>query len=131
MQQGPTRAPVGARRRRFVLEQPVETPDGFGGVLRRFVPGPVLWGAIRLVGDPERAAGGRADGVPTHRVSLRYRPGLVPGARLADGPRRFAIRAADDPDGRRRDLVCTVEEIVEAPPALSEIPAGSGGGARP
>lgn len=33
--------------------------------------------------------------------------------RLADGPRRFAIRAADDPDGCRRDLVCEVEEVIE------------------
>jgi head-tail adaptor len=33
--------------------------------------------------------------------------------RLADGTRRFAIRAADDPDGRRRDLVCEVEEVIE------------------
>lgn len=36
--------PLGARRRRFVLERPLEEPDGFGGVLRRYVAGPVLWG---------------------------------------------------------------------------------------
>ncbi len=40
------RPPLGARRRRFVLERPLEEPDGFGGVLRRYVAGPVLWGAI-------------------------------------------------------------------------------------
>ncbi|TXN19131.1 head-tail adaptor protein, partial [Methylobacterium sp. WL9] len=34
------------------------------------------------------------------------------GMRLAAGPRRFAIRSAGDPDGRRRDLACEVEEIV-------------------
>lgn len=27
--------PIGARRRRFVLERPIEEPDGFGGTLRR------------------------------------------------------------------------------------------------
>jgi head-tail adaptor len=31
--------------------------------------------------------------------------------RLAVGLRRFSIRAASDPDGTRRDLVCLVEEI--------------------
>ncbi|EHP72150.1 hypothetical protein MetexDRAFT_6740 [Methylorubrum extorquens DSM 13060] len=44
---------------------------------------------------------------------MRYRSGVTPAMRLADGPRRFAIRAADDPDGRRRDLVCEVEEVIE------------------
>ena len=33
--------------------------------------------------------------------------------RLADGTRRFAIRTVGDPDGRRRDLVCEVEEVIE------------------
>jgi len=31
--------------------------------------------------------------------------------RLVRGLRRLAIRAASDPDGRRRELVCLVEEI--------------------
>jgi hypothetical protein len=31
--------------------------------------------------------------------------------RLTSGLRRFAIRAAADPDGSKRDLVCLVEEV--------------------
>ncbi len=37
--------PIGARSRRFVLELPLERPDGFGGVIRSYAPGPQLWGA--------------------------------------------------------------------------------------
>jgi len=112
-----TPVPIGARRRRLVLERPLETPDGFGGSLRRYVPGPVLWGAVESLGHVERLRDGRADRSASHRITLRYRPGIVPPMRLADGPRRFAIRAAGDPDGRRRDLVCEVEELIgeEAP----------------
>ena len=106
---------IGARWRRFVLEQPVETPDGFGGTLRRYAPGPVVWGAIERLGGHERVAGGRADRLATHRVTLRYRPGIDAAMRLADGPRRFSIRTASDPDGTRRDLVCEVEELIEEP----------------
>ena len=105
------RPPVGARRRRFVLELPVEEPDGFGGVLRRFVAGPVLWGAITPVGLLQSEAGGRDDTLATHRITLRARPGLSPAMRLAAGPRRFAIRTVIDPDARGRDLVCDVEEM--------------------
>ncbi len=106
-----SRAPIGARRRRFVLERPVETPDGFGGVLRRYAAGPLLWGAIEPLGTRDRTLFGRGDRVATHRVRLAYRPGILPTMRLTAGPRRFAIRAAGDPDGRARELVCEVEEL--------------------
>jgi head-tail adaptor len=109
------RPPLGARRRRFVLEVPVETPDGFGGVLRRYVAGPVLWGAISPLGAVERLQGGRADRLPTHRITLRARAGLDAAARLAAGPRRFAVRHVE---AGGRDLVCHVEELIgpeEAP----------------
>lgn len=107
------RVPLGARRRRLVLERPVDEPDGFGGRLRRYVAGPILWGALEPLGSAAAPRGGRTERAGLYRVSLRYRPGVTPAMRLADGPRRFTILAADDPDGSRRDLVCEVEEIVE------------------
>lgn len=108
-----TRASIGTRRRRFVLELPIEEPDGFGGQLRRYVAGPVLWGAIEALAEVERLRGGRTDRVATHRITLRARPGLDPRMRLTAGPRRFAIRSVADPDARGRDLVCHVEELIE------------------
>ncbi len=102
---------VGARGRRFVLEMPVETPDGFGGVLRSYVAGPQLWGAIELLRGSERFVAARAEQAVTHRVTLRYREGVSGGMRLVRGLRRFAIRSASDPDGTRKRLVCLVEEI--------------------
>jgi SPP1 family predicted phage head-tail adaptor len=105
------RPSIGARSRRFVLELPHETPDGFGGVIRSFVPGPELFGAMEMVSAAERIRAGRPEDAVTHRVTLRYRAGVTGAMRLTSGPRRFAIRAAADPDGSRRDLVCLVEEI--------------------
>ena len=107
-----THASLGARRRRLVLELPVDEPDGFGGRLRRYVAGPVLWGSLESLGSAA-PRGGRTDRPGLYRVGLRYRSGVTPAMRLADGPRRFVIRAAADPDGRRRDLVCEVEEVIE------------------
>ncbi len=102
---------IGARRRRFVLEMPQDQPDGFGGVLTHYAAGPQLWGAIEPVGATERVRASREESVVTHRVRLRYREGVNAAMRLTSGLRRFAIRAAEDPDGRRRDLLCHVEEI--------------------
>lgn len=102
---------VGARSRRFVLELPLETPDGFGGVVRRYAAGPQVWGAIEMVAAAERLRADRPEQAATHRVTLRYREGVTGAMRLASGLRRFHIRSAADPDGRRRDLVCLVEEV--------------------
>jgi head-tail adaptor len=101
--------PLGARRRRFVLERPQEEPDGFGGVLRRYVAGPVLWGALIPAGVVDRPAGGRFDTLGAYRITLRGRADLDPTMRLAAGPRRFAIRAVTEAEGR--DLICHVEEL--------------------
>ena len=103
--------PIGARSRRFVLEVPRESPDGFGGVVRSFAPGPQLWGALEMISGSERRRADRPEQAVTHRVTLRYRPGITAAMRLTSGPRRFAIRAASDPDGAKRDLVCLVEEV--------------------
>lgn len=109
-----THVPLSARRRRLVLERPVDEPDGFGGRLRRYVAGPVLWGAVEPLGASAPLRGGRAG---LYRIHLRYRPGVAPAMRFADGPRRFTIRSADDPNGARRALVCEVEEVIEEPSA--------------
>jgi SPP1 family predicted phage head-tail adaptor len=103
--------PIGARGRRFVLEVPLESPDGFGGVIRTYAAGPQVWGAIEMLKGDERVRAGRPEQAVTHRVTLRYRDGVTAAMRLSRGLRRFAIRSAADPDGTRRDLVCLVEEI--------------------
>jgi SPP1 family predicted phage head-tail adaptor len=102
---------IGQRRRRFVLEVPLESPDGFGGVIRVYQPGPQVWGAIALLKEAERRLADRPEAAISHRVVLAFRDGVAAPMRLSCGLRRFAIRAASDPDGRRRDLVCLVEEI--------------------
>jgi SPP1 family predicted phage head-tail adaptor len=104
-------ATIGERGRRFTLQLPVETPDGFGGVLRTFQPGPLLWGAMRLVGDGERRSADRPAESVTHRVTLPWRDGIADGSQLTLGLRRFRIRSASDPDGSRREMVCLVEEL--------------------
>ena len=106
------RAPtIGERGRRFTLELPIETPDGFGGIIRTYQPGPLLWGAMEMLSPAERIRGDRAESVVTHRVRLRHRSGVTETMRLTLGLRRFRIRSAGDPDGTRRELVCLLEEI--------------------
>lgn len=105
------RPPIGARGRRFTIELPQEAPDGFGGVLRSWQPGPRVWGAIELLTAAERIRSGRLDTIVTHRVTLPFREDVGPDRRLVLGARRFRIRQAGDPDGRRERMQCLVEEV--------------------
>ncbi|MGO4704524.1 phage head closure protein [Microvirga sp. 2MCAF38] len=102
---------IGARARRFVLELPLERPDGFGGVIRSYASGPQVWGAMEMLSGVERIRADRPEQALTHKITLRYRDGVTAAMRLVSGLRRFAIRTASDPDGSRRELICLVEEI--------------------
>lgn len=105
------RRPVGAMRRRLLLEAPVGTPDGAGGVIRSFETVAAVWAQVEWLSGQERWRAGRPEQAASHRITLRWRAGVDAGQRLRDGEQSFDIRAVADPDGGRRRLVCLVEEI--------------------
>ncbi|MCG6122777.1 MAG: head-tail adaptor protein [Microvirga sp.] len=105
------RSTIGARRRLFIIETPLDAPDHFGGFVRSFQPGPLVWGALEPIASDERREGGRMEEAATHRVRIRPRAPFAPGSRLALGPRRFRIRSTRESDGTGREFVCLVEEI--------------------
>lgn len=104
-------AAIGAMRRRLVLEAPVEMPDGLGGVTRSFVTVAAFWAQVEWLGGAEHWRQGRPEQTGSYRITLRWRGDLDAGRRLRDGARLFEIRAAADPDGGRRRLVCLAEEV--------------------
>jgi SPP1 family predicted phage head-tail adaptor len=103
--------PIGALRRRLLLEAPVEALDGAGGRLLSFETVAAVWAHVEWLSGDERWRGGRPEQVASHRITLRWRAGVGAGHRLRDGDQSFDIRAVGDPDGGRRRLVCLVEEV--------------------
>jgi SPP1 family predicted phage head-tail adaptor len=99
--------------RRLVLEEPVETPDGAGGVTRSYATVTTLWAAVR----PSRAEGeivAAATGATvTHRILIRSRTDVTTRHRLRDGLRIFRIVALRDPDGDGRLVEIVAEERVD------------------
>ena len=103
----------GELNRRLVLEQPVESADGAGGVTRSYASVTTLWAAVRPAaarGDVVAAATGAS---VTHRIVLRTRAGLTTRHRLRDGSRIFRIVALRDPDGAGRFIEIAAEERVD------------------
>lgn len=103
---------IGDMRQRLVLQAPVESPDGGGGVTRAWSLVAEVWGALKPASGAETVA---ADGVRarvSHEVWIRYRTGVGPEMRFVLGTRIFEIRAAIDSGERHRFLRCLVEERV-------------------
>lgn len=68
----------------------------------------------RATGREVEAAQQRQGRVPT-TFKLRFLSGVLPGMRLLHAEKVFDIKSAIDPDGRRRELVITADELVEEP----------------
>jgi len=100
----------GALSARLVLERPVETPDGQGGVERGFAALATAWGRIEPVSARAVEVAGTLPVTVTHRIWLRHRGDLAGGMRLRKGTRIFALLAFRDPDETGRYLVCDCEE---------------------
>jgi SPP1 family predicted phage head-tail adaptor len=103
---------IGDLRHRLVLEAPLATPDGGGGVTRTWALVAELWGAIRPHAGDETIEADGVTGRVSHEIWIRHRAGVMPEMRFALGARVFEIRAAIDSGERHRFLRCLVEERV-------------------
>jgi head-tail adaptor len=103
-------------RQRVAIERPVGTPDGAGGAETTWQPLVTVWAGLEWLGGEERWREGGPEQVGRWRVTMRWRAGIDAGMRLrmarqGGSDRRFDIRAAADPDGAGRRLICICEEI--------------------
>jgi SPP1 family predicted phage head-tail adaptor len=107
----PPAKPIGALGRRLVLEQPVATPDGAGGMVIAFAPLATVWAEVRWISGDERFVAGRPEQAARHAITLRWRGDVTAGMRFVGDGAVFGIVSAGDPTGERRRLVCQCEEI--------------------
>lgn len=103
----------GQLNRRLVLEAPVETPDGAGGVTRSYSAAATLWAQVTPVSAQEEIAAARLGARITHRIRLRFMSGIDIRHRLRDGSRIYRIVSLHDTDGRNRFLQIEAEERVD------------------
>lgn len=100
-----------ARRLRATLQEPVDAPDGIGGTTRSFVPRITLWARLEPSRAQERGEAQAALAAVSHRLTIRWRGDVTVAMRFAAGASLYRVIAVYDPDGRRRNLVCLVEEV--------------------
>ena len=102
---------IAAMRTRMTLQAPVETDDGAGGVLVEWRDVAEIWAKVRARRGTEGLWADAPAGRLTSEITMRWRSDVWPGMRLVAGERVFDIRAAYDPDGARRHVVCLCLEV--------------------
>ena len=101
---------IGELRARLVLEEPVRTPDGGGGVSEGWVEVATVWGRIKARPGSEALKADRVTATVMHDITIRYRAGVIPEMRFRAGARIFHILSVVDIKDRSRWLVCRCEE---------------------
>jgi len=99
----------GDLNRRLVLEGPVESADGAGGVARSYAPVMTLWGRVEPVSARGGSVADAAGATVTHRITLRRRSAITTRHRLVEGATVYRIVTLRD-DATRRFLVIGAEE---------------------
>ena len=99
------RVDAGALDQRFILECPVEMPDGFGGQVTTWEAQGAIWAALQPIAADDAVRAGQRDEEVRHRLVVRHRRDLVVGARLRRGARTLRVRTVRDADEQGRYLV--------------------------
>jgi SPP1 family predicted phage head-tail adaptor len=103
----------GELRHRLVLEQPVETTDGAGGIARSFATVTTLWAAVVPVSARGGVVAADLGATVTHHIVIRAGPDLTTQHRLREGSRIYHILALRDQDGSGRFIEMQAEERVD------------------
>lgn len=102
----------GLLRHRLVLEAPVESADGAGGVTRSYGAVATVWAEVTPVSAARAIEAERPGARTTHRIGIRFSSDITTRHRFRDGERVFRIVSLRDRDGRKRFLQIEAEEIV-------------------
>jgi SPP1 family predicted phage head-tail adaptor len=100
----------GRLNQRLILEVPIETADGAGGVVRSHEAGPALWASLKPVSARADIVAAANGATITHRVVIRGTAGITTLHRLRKGARIFRIVAVREEDASARFLTIDAEE---------------------
>ena len=99
----------GELNRRLVLEAPVESADGAGGVTRGYAAVMTLWASVEPVSARNAVVADAPGATVTHRIVMRRRTAVTTRHRFVDGATVYRIVSLRD-DATRRFLVIGAEQ---------------------
>lgn len=92
---------IGDLNRRLVLEAPVETDDGAGGVTRTYQTVTTLWAQVTPLAARADVTAGSLGAALSYRITIRARDDVTTRHRLQDGTRVYRVIAVRESADRR------------------------------
>ena len=92
---------IGELNRRLVLQAPVETDDGAGGVTRSYETVATLWAQVTPMSMRTDIAAASLGGALRYRIVIRIRDGVTTRHQFADGTHVYRVIAARQSADRR------------------------------
>lgn len=86
--------------------------DGYAGGSIPFTDVATVWAAIEPLEGFEKLEAGQFDASLSHRIRIRYYPGVRPNWRVVYGTRVFDIKSIADLEERHREMELMCEELV-------------------
>lgn len=102
----------GIMDQKAVIQSPIETTNSIGEPTLTYSTFATRWIALLPLSGAERVANMANQGTVTHRVRMRYTPGLKPKFRLVSEGRTFEIDSVVE-RGRREEHELLVTESVD------------------
>lgn len=102
----------------IIIRRVIETDDGKGGYDSAWATIAQPWAEVQGLTGRESVMDQVLQSITVYRIRIRWRPGILTADQIAHGAINLNITSADDPDGRREQLViiATTEGArVEAP----------------
>jgi SPP1 family predicted phage head-tail adaptor len=103
---------AGRLRHRIEIQRATVTRDAMGGEIKAWQTTAIRWANVVPLAGREYFAGQAGDATVSHRIELRYLPGIVPSMRVKTGDRVLDIEAVLDIEGRHRELHLMATEAV-------------------
>jgi len=99
----------GALNRRLVLEAPVESADGAGGVTSSYAAVMTLWASVEPVSARGVVVADAPGATVTHRIVIRKRAAVTTRHRFVEGTTVYCVVTMRD-DATRRFIVIGAEQ---------------------
>ncbi len=101
---------AGKLRHRIAIEVPAETQGSDGSILTTWETFATAWATIEPLIGREYFAQQREQATASHKIRMRYQPGITHKMRVALGTRIFEIESVLNVGERKREIVLMCSE---------------------
>lgn len=101
---------AGELRHQVTIQQKAITADAFGGPVESWTDVVTVWARVEPLQGRELATAQSVNAEITTRITMRYRPWVIPANRIVFEGKYYNLQSVIDPDLKHRELIIMASE---------------------